>query len=182
MQCYNSIKKKQSLVDMKKNLTFNHCNDYYGNPIKILSMKSDAILNCDLPGYIITKEGFVIPVVDGDEHGLVGSSYLSKILGNQWNQSMKHLYLDYLHHLKAILYGRMDSDAFDIKNIKTKNVGLFFLYDHLHSLTPEQRAVIYRIESTMFNHDFTPLYSVKNCLYDNDAEKLKEAEVSCRSM
>lgn len=73
---------------------------------------------------------------------------------------------------------------FNKKTVFSENEkNLIFNYcNDYYGLTSEQREVIYRIESTMFNHDFTPLYSVKNCLYDNDAEKLKEAEVSCRSM
>ncbi len=182
MQCYNSIIKKQSLMEMNKDLTFNLGRDYYGNPIKILSMKQDAVLNCDLPGYLITEEGIVIPVVEGDEHGLVASAYLQKVLGKQWNNSLKYLYLNYLYHLHVILYGKMESSSFGLENLQTDYVGLFFLYDHLHTLSSKQREVISKIENTMFQKNFTPLYSVNNNLYDTDAEKLEEAKRNCKKI
>ena len=110
---YNASLKIQELKKLKDQNMIEVVSmvDSKGEFFPMIAMKKDIELSPYLPGYIITKEGHFIPVVNGDTHMNVADKYLEKYFHHK--RSPFVFYLDALAKAGAVMYigGRLLEDG-----------------------------------------------------------------------
>lgn len=110
---YNPSLKIQELKKLKEAnmIQFTTLYDCDNKPFTMLALTNDAEISPYLPGYIITKEGVFLPVVNGDTHKMVADQYVEKYFHKR--RATYEFYLDALFKTGATMYigGRMLEDG-----------------------------------------------------------------------
>lgn len=171
MLLYDPKKKIESLREIKDQLLFRKVNNIYGQEVTLQTLKDNVSLSCESLGYLITKEGYVLPVVEGDIHPNVANYYLQRIAPKDWNIANRAgTYLDYLKALEALIYAPLPKECFS-HPIDSSIAGLFFLPYHFHMMSEASLQRIQKIVKDMQGKDYTPVYSVNYQFFTQEDEE-----------
>ncbi len=112
-QVYNPSLKIQELKTLKENhmIEPTTLTDVEGKTFKMLAMTKEAEISPYLPGYILTNDGVILPIVNGDTHLMAVDKYIEKYFHRKRKKS--EFYLDLLFKTDAVMYigGRMLEDG-----------------------------------------------------------------------
>ena len=104
IQVYNPTLKIQELKNLKENhmIQSTELMDINGMPFKMLAMANNVEISPYLPGYIITKDGVILPIVNGDTHLMAVDKYIEKYFHRK--RKKNEFYLDLLLKTDAVMY------------------------------------------------------------------------------
>lgn len=105
---YDVSKKIDSLRKIKSKLFQHEFLSKNGKSEKILALNCNCAGDIDptFPGYILTHDGELLPVVEGDVHPKVAENYLKKYFGTEWIEKKRQgkSYMDLLNEISAGIY------------------------------------------------------------------------------
>lgn len=151
IQVYNPTLKIQELKKLKENnmIESTELIDIKGMSFKMLAMTKEADISPYLPGYILTNDGEILPIVNGDTHLNVADKYIEKYF--QRKRKKNEFYLDLLLKTDAVMYigGRLLEDG----SIDTSQKEGFLLLKKAPYLYSEQLLDnLQRLEQGLIEH------------------------------
>lgn len=121
---FNVEKKMESLKEIRENLYKHEFETIDGNMSSVVALRYQDEMDIDpsIPGYIVTKEGIVLPVVPGDVHPKVANNYFRKYYDSKWAEikSSGKSYFELIMDNKAIMYygpRLIDDDIIDNREV-----------------------------------------------------------------
>ena len=119
---YDVTKRIESLRKIKSKLYQHEFLSKNGTKEKVLALRCEKAEDIDpmIPGYILTHDGELLPVVEGDVHPKVAENYLKKYFGDLWIDQKRQgkSYMDLINEISAGIYfgPRFNSDSGQIEN------------------------------------------------------------------
>ena len=151
------IENMKKLKDLLQKFEFKN---YFNKSQEIIGIKDNEILDCNMPGYIITIEGIIIPVVEGELHSDVVDRYLIKYYGKEWisiSKEAKAFYLPYLWKCNAVMY-MYDGDNND-------PTSTFFMPNEFEKLSSIQKEIIQNLEKSLVENNYKINYFNREDIY-----------------
>lgn len=156
-QVYNPSLKIQKLKLLKENHMIEPTMllDYDGKPFKMLAMTQEAEISPYLPGYILTHDGVILPIVNGDTHAIAVDKYVEKYFHRKRRKS--EFYLDLLFKTDAVMYigGRMLEDG---TIDTTQKEGYVLLKKPPYLYSEQLLNALQRLENGICEHHMTLNY------------------------
>lgn len=152
IQVYNPTLKIQELKNLKENhmIQSTELMDINGMPFKMLAMANNVEIFPYLPGYIITKDGVILPIVNGDTHLMAVDKYIEKYFHRK--RKKNEFYLDLLLKTDAVMYigGRLLEDG----TVDTSQKEGYLLLKKAPYLYPEHLLdALQRLEQGILEHE-----------------------------
>ena len=157
IQVYNPTLKIQELKKLKENnmIESTELIDIKGMSFKMLAMTKEAEISPYLPGYILTNDGEILPIVNGDTHLNVADKYIEKYF--QRKRKKNEFYLDLLLKTDAVMYigGRLLEDG---TIDTTQKEGYVLLKKPPYLYSEQLLNALQRLENGICEHHMTLNY------------------------